>query len=98
MEDEAEETQQSTVDNYTGVSIKVRLSSRFKSFIHPDFRCPSIPRLMKAFGYSNCREVRNPSLHWLLVRQSHYLNFILADAFRSLRNPEMRPCSLLPVR
>jgi structural maintenance of chromosome 3 (chondroitin sulfate proteoglycan 6) len=25
MEDEAEETQQSTVDNYTGVSIKVRL-------------------------------------------------------------------------
>ena len=24
MEDEAEETQQSTVDNYTGVSIKVR--------------------------------------------------------------------------
>ena len=25
MEDETEETQQSTVDNYTGVSIKVRL-------------------------------------------------------------------------
>lgn len=50
---------------------------------------------MKAFGYNNCREVRNPSLHWLLVRQSH---IILADAFRSLRNPEMRPCSLLPVR
>jgi hypothetical protein len=25
MEDEAEETQQSTVDNYTGVSIKVSL-------------------------------------------------------------------------
>jgi hypothetical protein len=29
---------------------------------------------------------------------SYYLNFILADAFRSLRNPEMRPCSFLPVR
>lgn len=99
MEDEAEETQQSTVDNYTGVSIKVcfcRLDSNalfiwiqvsFNSKVDEGLRIQQL-----SGGQKSLVALATGSLN------SYYLNFNLAHAFRSLRNPEMRSCSVLPIR
>ena len=99
MEDEAEETQQSTVDNYTGVSIKVRLCRldsealfiwiqvSFNSKVDEGLRIQQL-----SGGQKSLVALATGSLNL------RYLNFILLTHFvRSLRDPEMRSCSLLPV-
>lgn len=68
--DEDAETQQSSVDNYTGVGIKVNNGCIRKAgfFLCLNvFRCPSTPRSMKVCVFSSCPEVRNHWLHWLQV-------------------------------
>ena len=59
-DEEADETQKSSIDNYTGVSIKVRL---LDSSLYADFRSfvrfLSTRKLMKVCGYNNCQEARN---------------------------------------
>lgn len=64
--DEADDTQQSTIDNYTGVAIKVR------EWPIPEMACAqnirryrSTRKLMKAYGYNSSLVVKNlllPSL------------------------------------
>lgn len=69
--DEVDEAQQNSIDNYTGVSIKVssdswsRIVKRCK-VSNRSFRCHSTPRLTKVFGYNNYQVVRS---HWLLSQQ-----------------------------
>ena len=70
MEEDGEETQQSTIDNYTGVSIKVhfcQLIARRPTDVFS--RCRSTQKLTKGCGYNSFREDRNLSSLLLLVRR-----------------------------
>ena len=99
MEDEAEETQQSTVDNYTGVSIKVRLCCvdlkvvfiwiqvSFNSKVDEGLRIQQLSGGQKSL----VALATGPS-------NSYRLYFISVNTFHSLCDPEMRSSSLLPVR
>lgn len=62
VDEDVEETQQSTIDNYTGVSIKVSKSLKFSGCWHshlPDYRFRSTPKLMKVCVFSSCLEGRS---------------------------------------
>ena len=63
--EDAEDTQQSSIDNYTGVSIKVNLifSTCVDGMLMLDTRYLLIPKLMKVCGYNNCLVVRSRWLH-----------------------------------
>ena len=70
MEEDGEEMQQSTIDNYMGVSIKVhfcQLIARRPTEVFS--RCRSTQKLTKGCGYNSFREDRNLSLLLLLVRR-----------------------------
>ena len=70
MEEDGEETQQSTIDNYTGVSIKVylcQLNARQPTDVFS--RCRSTQKLTKGCGYNSSREDRNLWSLLLLVRR-----------------------------
>ena len=68
--DEADDTQQSTIDNYTGVAIKVSwLGSTSRQWMLKSFpRCLLTRKSTKAYGYNNFRVVRNRLLRSLQVR------------------------------
>ena len=70
MEEDGEETQQSTIDNYTGVSIKVYFCQMIVGR-HTDVfsRCRSTRKLTKGCGYNSFREDRNLWSLLLLVRR-----------------------------
>jgi hypothetical protein len=93
--DEDEETQQTSVENYTGVAIKV--GGLFGPLIlcgvdeYPPGRSRLIPKLMKAYGSSNSLEDKSPSLRLPQVRvyPTRFYFKVRTEHPTSVRDPEM---------
>lgn len=103
VDEDAEETQQSSIDNYTGVSIKVSrivLRKRISVSHKPKMkRCRLIPKSMKVYVYNSSREDKSPWWLWQLVRR--VLSFVkprkMLNLFCSFCYSEMRSSSILSV-
>ena len=88
--DEGDDTQQSSIDNYTGISIKVCRFATALLFCSLDDRYPSTPKSTRVFGYSSCQEVKNHSSHLRQVTAFLLeISMFLIPFSSSFRHPEM---------